>query len=94
MSGGKKKQKPRRTYTEGEYIRAVRKATDTATKKLILMYITAVAEKYNATEEDLVDLLSMMQRYQTYEDMGLVPLEKYSDVLEKHGIDLKLVGGR
>lgn len=90
MSGGKKRQKTKRTYTEGEYVRAVRMAVDEATKKLMLMYITAVAEKYDATEEDLVELLTSMQRYADYEQMGLVPLQKYSDVLEKHGVDLRL----
>lgn len=59
-------------------------------KKLLLMYTTAVAEKFDATEEELIDLLHMMQRYQQWEDEGLVPLQKYSNVLEKHGIDLKL----
>lgn len=90
MSGGKKKYPKKKTYTEGEYIRAVRMAVDDSVKKLTLMFCTAVAEKYNCTEEEVVELLETMQRYQTYEDMGLVPLQKYSDVLEKHGIDLKL----
>lgn len=90
MSGGKRKQRSRRTYTEGEYVRAVRSAVDEATKKLLLMYTTAVAEKFNPTEEELVELLHDMQRYQKWEEVGLVPLEKYSKVLEKHGIDLKL----
>ena len=90
MSGGKKKFPKKRTYSEGEYVRAVRIAVDDAVKKLLLMYTTAVAEKYNATEEELVDLLSMMQRYQSYEEQGLAPLEKYSEVLQKHGIDLRL----
>lgn len=90
MSGGKKKQYVKRTYTEGEYVRAVRNAVDEATKKLILMYTTAVAERFDVSEEDLVGLLHDMQRFQTYEQMGLVPLEKYSKVLEKHGIDLRL----
>ena len=90
MSGGKRKPKNRRTYTEGEYVRAVRSAVDEATKKLLLMYTTAVAEKFNPTEEELVELLHDMQRYQKWEEVGLVPLEKYSKVLEKHGIDLKL----
>ena len=90
MSGGKKKQYAKRTYTEGEYVRAVRSAVDEATKKLLLMYTTAVAEKFNPTEEELVELLLDMRRYADYEQKGLVPLEKYSKVLEKHGIDLKL----
>lgn len=90
MSSGKKKVAKKRTYTEGEYVRAVRMAVDEATKKLMLMYITAVAEKYDATEEDLVELLNSMQRYVDYEQMGLVPLQKYSKVLENHGVDLKL----
>lgn len=63
---------------------------DEAVKKLLLMYITAVAEKFDATEEDLVDLLHMMQRYQYWEDQGLVPLQKYSHVLAEHGVDLRL----
>lgn len=90
MSGGKKRVKPKRTYTEGEYVRAVREATDEATKKLILMFITAVAEKYDPPEDELVGLLMDMKRYADYEAMGLVPLEKYSKVLEKHGVDLRL----
>lgn len=90
MSSGKKKRYVKRTYTEGEYVRAVRNAVDEATKKLLLMYTTAVAEKFNPTEEELVELLNDMQRYQKWEQKGLVPLEKYSKVLEKHGIDLRL----
>lgn len=90
MSSGKKKPKKKRTYTEGEYVRAVRMAVDEATKKLMLMYITAVAEKYDATEDDLVELLNSMQRYQKWEEVGIVPLQKYSEVLAKHGIDLRL----
>lgn len=90
MSGGKKKLKPRRTYTEGEYVRAVRTAVDESVKKLLLLYITAVAEKFHPSEEDLVDLLNMMQRYQRYEEEGLCPLEKYSEVLLKYGVDLRL----
>lgn len=90
MSGGKKKYPKKKTYSEGEYVRAVRMAVDESVKKLLLMYITAVAEKYNASDEDLIDLLNMMQNYQSYEDQGLVPLEKYSEVLLNHGIDLRL----
>lgn len=90
MSGGKKKYPKKKMYSEGEFVRAVRMAVDDAVKKLLLMYITAVAEKYHSSEEDLVDLLNMMQRYQAFEDMGLVPLEKYSHVLEEHGVDLRL----
>ena len=91
MSSGKKKRYPKkRTYSEGEYVRAVRQATDDAVKKLLLMYVTAVAEKYNPTEDELVELLTTMQRYQRYEEMGLLPLQKYSEVLLKHGIDLRL----
>lgn len=90
MSGGKKKVAKKRTYTEGEYVRAVRMAVDEATKKLMLMYITAVAERFGASEEDLVGLLHDMQRYQKWEEVGLVPLQKYSEVLAKNGIDLRL----
>ena len=91
MSNGKRKNKRyvKRTYTEKELVRAVKMAVDEATKKLILIYGTAVADKYNATEEDLLDLLNIMQRYQRYEDEGLVPFKKFGEVLEKHGIELK-----
>lgn len=88
MSGGKKSKQKKRTYSEGEFVRAVKIAVDEATKKLILIYGTAVADKYNATEEDLLDLLNIMQRYQRYEDEGLVPFKKFEEVLKKHGIEI------
>lgn len=90
MSSGKKKRKPKRTYSEGEYVRAVRMATDDATMKLILMYLAAVTEMFDLDENKMLEVVNTLKRYQEYEEMGLVPLEKYSDVLQKHGVDLRL----
>ena len=77
-------------YSESELVRRVKIANDEAVKKMLLMFIAAAADMFDLDDDGIIEFLGLIQRCQQYEDMGLLPLEKYSEILAKHGINLRL----
>lgn len=91
MSSGKKKYPKKRTYTEGEYRRALKQAGDDTVARVLLLCIVAARDMFNLDDNGTVNFMETMQRYVGYEADGLIDLTEYSKSLKKNtGIDLKL----
>ena len=91
MSSGKKKHPKKRTYTEVELVQVLKKSTDDAVAKILLLCIVAARDEFGLNEEQTVQFIQTMQRYVDYEKQGLIKLSNASDSLKKEtGIDLRL----
>ena len=77
MSGGKKHRykKQKQTYTIGEVRRMIHQCTDEATKKVILLCVTAARDQFDMDEDTLVEFMARMQRYVDYEKDKLISIE-------------------
>ena len=94
MSGGKKKFPKKRMYAESEVKRAVRKAAEDATAKVILLCVLSATDQFKCNDDETVEFVERMKRYVEYEQTGLVDLNLASESLYKNtGIDLRLVKG-
>ena len=91
MSGGKKKHPKKRMYGEAEIKRGIKQAADDATKRIMLLCLTAAVDVYGMDADKLNELMETMQRYINYEGKGLVSLADASKSLyNSTGIDLRL----
>lgn len=91
MSGGKKRFKPKRTYTEGEVRHAIREASDGAVKRIMLLCLLASRDEFDLDGDGTVEFMQRMQRYIQYEKEGTINLTDASKSLKEHtGIDLQL----
>lgn len=92
MSSGKKKYPKKRTYSEGELKKAVRKATEESVARLLLLCIVAARDEFDMDEEQTVKFTDTMKRYIEYEDAGLIDMKAASESLKKRtGIDLRII---
>lgn len=91
MSSKKKPKQKKRTYTEGEVRNAIRKVSDEAVSKILLLCIVAAKDEFKLDENGLVSFMETMQRYVDYEKKGLIKTDEASkSLLKDTGIDLRL----
>ena len=91
MSNKKKIKQKKRTYTEGEVRNAIRKVSDEAVSKILLLCIVAAKDEFKLDENGLVSFMETMQRYVDYEKKGLIKTDEASkSLLKDTGIDLRL----
>lgn len=83
MSGGKKSKQKKRTYSEGELRYLVKASRDEIVSQMMYLFVSAVTDMFSPTEEQLVDLLEMVQRYNDYIASGLVDFRTAAESIEK-----------
>lgn len=92
MSGGKKKLKyKKRTYTEGEVRHIIHQSRDEMVAQLMYLFINAMTDMYKPTEDQLVEYMERVQRYNRFIEDGLVDYKTAVDSIEKTtGVRLNL----
>lgn len=91
MSGGKKRKYTKRTYTEGELRHIIHKSRDDVVVQMMYLFINAVTDMFEPTEDQLVEFMAMVQRYNEYISSGLVDYKVAVDSIEKTtGVKLNL----
>lgn len=91
MSGGKKRKYKKKTYTEGELRHIIHKSRDDVVVQMMYLFINAVTDMFEPTEEQLVEFMAMVQRYNEYISSGLVDYKVAVDSIEKTtGVKLNL----
>lgn len=91
MSGGKKRKYTKKTYTEGELRYIIHKSRDDVVVQMMYLFINAVTDMFEPTEEQLVEFMAMVQRYNEYISSGLVDYKVAVDSIEKTtGVKLNL----
>lgn len=91
MSGGKKKYPKKRTYSEGEVQRLIRQSRDDVVTQVMYLFVSAVADQFSPTEEELVELMDRVQRYNGYISAGLVDYKVATESIKKKtGVELNL----
>ena len=92
MSGGKKKPKfKRRTYSEGELRHIIHQSRDEMVAQLMYLFINAMTDMFSPTEDQLVEYMQRVQRYNGYIESGLVDYKTAVDSIEKTtGVRLNL----
>ena len=92
MSGGKKKPKfKRRTYSEGELRHIIHQSRDEMVAQLMYLFINAMTDMFSPTEDQLVEYMQRVQRYNSYIESGLVDYKTAVDSIEKKtGVRLNL----
>lgn len=92
MSGGKKKPKyKKKTYSEGELRHIIHQSRDEMVAQLMYLFINAMTDMFSPTEEQLVEYMQTVQRYNGYIESGLVDYKTAVDSIEKTtGVRLNL----
>lgn len=92
MSGGKKKPKfKRRTYSEGELRHIIHQSRDEMVAQLMYLFINAMTDMFSPTEDQLVEYMQRVQRYNGYIESGLVDYKTaVKSIKDKTGVELKL----
>lgn len=91
MSGGKKTRTKKRTFSEAEMRRAVKRAADEATSRILLLCLVAARDEFSMDEKEVVTFMERMERYVDAEAKGLISMDVASDSLKKRtGIDLRV----
>ena len=86
-----KNKRQKRTYSEGEFRRAVKQVSDEAVAKILTLCVTAAADEFNLNEEGVVSFLERMERYVQYEEENKIKIKDAQNALKKStGIDLKI----
>ena len=92
MSGGKKHKKyKKRTYSEGELRYIIHQSRDEMVAQLMYLFINAMTDMFSPTEDQLVEYMQTVQRYNSYIESGLVDYKTAVDSIEKTtGVKLNL----
>ena len=93
MSNGKRKNKRyvKRTYTEGEMRHIIHQSRDEMVAQLMYLFINAMTDMFEPTEDQLVEYMQTVQRYNGYIESGLVDYKTAMESIKKTtGVDLKL----
>ena len=92
MSGGKKKPKfKRRTYSEGELRHIIHQSRDEMVAQLMYLFINAMTDMFSPTEDQLVEYMKRVQRYNGYIESGLVDYKTaVKSIKDKTGVELNL----
>ena len=92
MSGGKKKPKyKKKTYSEGELRHIIHQSRDEMVAQLMYLFINAMTDMFSPTEDQLVEYMQRVQRYNGYIESGLVDYKTaVKSIKDKTGVELKL----
>lgn len=91
MSGGKKRKYKKRTFTEGEMRYIIHQSRDEMVTQLMYLFINAMTDMFSPTEEQLVEYMQTVQRYNGYIESGLVDYKTaVKSIKEKTGVELNL----
>ena len=92
MSGGKKKPKyKKKTYSEGELRHIIHKSRDEMVAQLMYLFINAMTDMFSPTEDQLVEYMQTVQRYNGYIESGLVDYKTaVKSIKDKTGVELNL----
>lgn len=91
MSGGKKKKYKRRTYSEGELRYIIHQSRDEMVTQLMYLFINAMTDMFSPTEEQLVEYMQTVQRYNGYIESGLVDYKTaVKSIKDKTGVEINL----
>lgn len=86
-----KNRKPKRTYSEKEFKKAVKQVSDEAVSKILTLCVTAAADEFNLDEEGVVSFMERMERYVQYEEENKIKVRDAQNALKKTtGIDLRV----
>lgn len=88
-SMSKKKKTKSRTYSEGEFRKAIKQISDDAVAKILTLCVTAAADEFDLDEDGVVKFMERMERYVNYEQENLIKMKQVQESLKKStGIDL------
>ena len=93
MSNGKRKNNrdKKRTYSEGEVRHTIHQSRDEMVAQLMYLFINAMTDMFSPTEDQLVEYMQTVQRYNGYIESGLVDYKTAVDSIEKKtGVRLNL----
>lgn len=92
MSGGKKHNKyKKRTFTEGEVRHIIHQSRDEMVAQLMYLFISAMTDMFKPSEDELIEYMERVQRYNGYIESGLVDYKTAVDSIEKiTGVRLNL----
>lgn len=92
MSGGKKKPKyKKKTYSEGELRHIIHQSRDEMVAQLMYLFINAMTDMFEPTEDQLVEYMQTVQRYNGYIETGLVDYKTaVKSIKDKTGVELNL----
>lgn len=92
MSGGKKKPKyKKKTYSEGELRHIIHRSRDEMVAQLMYLFINAMTDMFSPTEDQLVEYMQRVQRYNGYIESGLVDYKTaVKSIKDKTGVELNL----
>lgn len=93
MSNGKRKNNRyvKKTYTEGEMRHIIHQSRDEMVAQLMYLFINAMTDMFSPTEDQLVEYMQTVQRYNSYIESGLVDYKTAMESIKKTtGVDLKL----
>lgn len=93
MSNGKRKNNRyvKRTYSEGEVRHIIHQSRDEMVAQLMYLFINAMTDMFSPTEDQLVEYMQTVQRYNSYIETGLVDYKTAVDSIEKKtGVRLNL----
>lgn len=93
MSNGKRKNKryTKKSYSEGELRYIIHKSRDDVVVQMMYLFVNAVTDMFKPNEEQLIEFMQMVQRYNEYISSGLVDYKTAVDSIEKTtGVKLNL----
>lgn len=93
MSNGKRKNNRyvKKTYSEGELRHIIHQSRDEMVAQLMYLFINAMTDMFSPTEDQLVEYMQTVQRYNSYIESGLVDYKTAVDSIEKTtGVRLNL----
>ena len=86
-----KNKRQKRTYSEGEFRRAVKQVSDEAVAKILTLCVTAATDEFNLDDEGVVSFMERMERYVQYEEENKIKVRDAQNALKKAtGIDLRV----
>ncbi len=91
MSGGKKRKYTKKSYSEGEMRYIIHKSRDEMVAQLMYLFINAMTDMFSPTEDQLVEYMQRVQRYNGYIESGLVDYKTaVKSIKDKTGVELNL----
>ena len=93
MSNGKRKnnQYKKRTYSEGEMRHIIHQSRDEMVAQLMYLFINAMTDMFSPTEDQLIEYMPTVQRYNSYIETGLVDYKTaVKSIKDKTGVKLNL----
>ena len=91
MSGGKKRKYTKKSYSEGELRHIIHQSGDEMVAQLMYLFINAMTDMFSPTEDQLVEYMQTVQRYNSYIESGLVDYKTaVKSIKDKTGVELNL----